>query len=65
MNLLEQPQVVCKIKLWYQLFFRGHFRVGGVVYGITRKIEVCVHNWQYLCQYSISFNDSCTKTLCF
>ena len=38
MNLLEQPQVVCTIKLWYQLFFRGRFGVGG----ITRKIEVCV-----------------------
>ena len=43
MNHLEQPQLVCTIKLWYQLFFRGHFRVGGVLYGITRKIEVCVH----------------------
>ena len=49
MNLLEQTQVVCTIKLWYQLFFMRHFRVGGVLYGITRKHEVCVHNWQYLC----------------
>ena len=28
MNTLEQPQVVCTMKLWYQFFFRGHFRVG-------------------------------------
>ena len=52
MNLLEQPQVVCTSKLWYQSFFRGHFKV-------------FVHNWQYICQYSINFKDSCTKNVMF
>ena len=37
MNLLEQPQIVFTIKLWYQLFLRGHFRVGGV---LTSKCDV-------------------------
>ena len=37
--------------------------VEGVLYGITRKNKLYVHNWQYICQYSINFKDSCTKTL--
>ena len=48
MNTLEQPQVVCTIKLWYQLFFSGHFRVGEGNCIVSQKNEVCVHNWQYL-----------------
>ena len=28
MNILEQHQVVCTIKLWYQKIFMGNFRVG-------------------------------------
>ena len=42
MNLLEQPQVVCTINLWYHYFFRGHFRVG--VYCIVSQ-----ENLKYVC----------------
>ena len=42
MDLLEQPQVVCTIKVLHQLFLGGIFLIGGELYGITRKIEVCV-----------------------
>ena len=43
MNLLEQPQVVFTIKLWYQLFFRGHFRVGVYCMVSQEKLKyVCI-----------------------
>ena len=28
MNILEQHQVVCTIKLWYRKIFMGNYRVG-------------------------------------
>ena len=39
MYLVKQPQVVCTIKLWYQLFFRGHFRVGVYCMASHEKME--------------------------
>ena len=65
MNLLEQTPGSVYNQIMVSIIFRGHFRVGGVLYGITRKTEVCVYNWQYFCQYSINFKDSGTDTLCF
>ena len=39
MNILEQHQVVCTIKLWYQQIFMGNFRVGGVLMVLPQKLE--------------------------
>ena len=49
MNLLEhEPSRTTPGSSYNQIvvsiIFRGHFRVGGVLYGITRKSGVCVHN---------------------
>ena len=60
MNLLEQGSVDNQVVV--SIIFREHFRVGVVLYGITRQNEVCVYNWQYLCQYLINFKNSGTKT---
>ena len=55
MNILEQHQVVCTIKLWYQKIFMGNFRVGGCINYTISEIGLCIHNCQYLCQYAINF----------
>ena len=39
MNILEQRQVVCTIKLWYRNIFTGNFRVGGVLMVLPQKLE--------------------------
>ena len=43
MDILEQHQVVCTMKLWYQKIFMGNLKEG--------------HNCQYICQYAINFRD--------
>ena len=58
MDILEQHQVVCTIKLWYIKIFRGNFKEGGCIDGATSKNGICIHNCQYLCQYAINFKDS-------
>ena len=55
MDILEQHQVVCTIKLWYQKIFMGNFKEGACIDGTTSKIGICTHNCQYLCQYAIFF----------
>ena len=39
MNILEQHQIVCTIKLWYQKIFMGNFRVGGVLMVLPQKLD--------------------------
>ena len=39
MNILEQHQVVCTIKLWYQKLFMGNFKVEGVLMVLPQKLE--------------------------
>ena len=39
MNILEQHQVVCIIKVWYQQIFMGIFWVGGVLMVLPQKLE--------------------------
>ena len=39
MDILEQHQVVCTMKLWYQKVFMGNFKEGGCIDGITSKLE--------------------------
>ena len=48
MKILEQHQVVCIIKLWYQKIFMGNFRVGGCINDTTSEIGLCIHNCQYV-----------------
>ena len=55
--ILDQHQVVCTIKLWYQKIFMDNFKEGGCIDGITPKIGICLHNCQNLCQYWINFKD--------
>ena len=44
MDIQEQHQVVCTMKLWYQEIFMGNFKEGGCIDGITSKIRICIHN---------------------
>ena len=49
MDILEQHQGVCTMKLWYQKIFMGNFKEGwggGCIDGITSKIGICMHNCQ-------------------
>ena len=39
MDILEQHQVVCTIKLWYQTIFMGNFKEGGVMMVLPQKLE--------------------------
>ena len=39
MNILEEHQVMCTIKLWYQKIFMDNFRVGGVLMILTPKLD--------------------------
>ena len=61
MDILEQHQVVCTMKLWYQIIFMGDFKQGGCTDGITSRIGICIHTCQYLCQYAINFKDHSIK----
>ena len=42
MNILEQHQVVCTIKLGYKKIFKGNFKEGGCTDGTTSKIGICI-----------------------
>ena len=45
MDILEQHQVVCTIKLWYVKIFMGNFKEGGVLMVLPQKFKsVCVGN---------------------
>ena len=39
MDILEQHQVLCTMKLWYQKIFMGNFKEGGVLMVLPQKLE--------------------------
>ena len=39
MDILEQHQVVCTMKWWYQQIFMGNFKEGGVLMEPPQKLE--------------------------
>ena len=49
MDILEQYQVVCKIKLWYKKISMDNIKKAGYIDGITSIIGIGIHNCQYLC----------------
>ena len=39
MDLLEQPQVVCTIKLWYKKISIGIVKVWGILYALHKALK--------------------------